>query len=184
VHARPVFLRIDVSEHSDAASRDGSHDEAMKTESASFESLPVALDKATVADVMTVGVISCPPETPLTTVAQLMVTHRVHAVFVFDYGQEADETGGLWGLVSDLDLAAAVFDDVDRRTAGRVCASPLVTVMRDQPLEYASRLMVANSVSHLAVLDRVTERPVGVLSTFDIARAVAAERDARTGNRG
>jgi CBS domain-containing protein len=178
-----VFLRIDVSEHSDAASRHRSHDEAMKTESASFESSPVALDKATVADVMTVGVISCPPETPLTTVAELMVTHRVHAVFVFDYGQEADETVGLWGLVSDLDLAAAVFDDgVDLRTAGRVCASPLVTVMRDQPLEYASRLMVANSVSHLAVLDRATERPVGVLSTFDIARAVAAKRDARTGD--
>jgi CBS domain-containing protein len=140
----------------------------------------VALGEATVADAMTVGVISCRPETPLTTVARLMITHRVHAVFVFDDGQEADETVGLWGLVSDLDLAAAVFDDVERRTAGRVCASPLVTVRPDQPLEYASRLMVANSVSHLAVLDPATERPVGVLSTLDIARAAAAQRDTGT----
>jgi CBS domain-containing protein len=55
--------------------------------------------------------------------------------------------------------------------------------MRDQPLEYASRLMVDNSVSHLAVLDPVTKRPVGVLSTFDIARAVAADQDALAGHR-
>jgi CBS domain-containing protein len=155
----------------------------MKTEAASSESPPEALSKATVADAMTVGVISCPPETPLTTVAQLMITYRVHAVFVFDHDQEADETVGFWGLVSDLDLAAAVFDDLDRRTAGRVCASPLVTVRPDQPLEYASRLMVSKSVSHLAVLDPATRRPVGVLSTFDIARAAAAERDAGTDDR-
>jgi CBS domain-containing protein len=43
--------------------------------------------------------------------------------------------------------------------------------------------MVANSVSHLAVLDPATERPIGVLSTFDIARALAGERDASTGDR-
>ena len=62
-------------------------------------SIPVRADRpvpspflrATVADVMTEGLISCAPSTPLRSVARLMASHRVHSVFVFDYGQEDDE---------------------------------------------------------------------------------------------
>ena len=73
---------------------------------------PVAFDHARVADAMSHGVIHCAPETPLRTVARMMATYGVHAVYVFD---DADE---LLGLVSDLDLAAAACCDIDRRTAG------------------------------------------------------------------
>jgi len=60
--------------------------------SAIERSRPRALpfEDATVADAMSRGVIHCTPETPLRTVARLMETHNVHAVFVFDYGKEAD----------------------------------------------------------------------------------------------
>jgi CBS domain-containing protein len=126
----------------------------------------------TVADVMTAGVISCTPETPLRTIARLMAGYRVHAVFVF-----GDETAAeLWGLVSDLDLVAAAWAGVDDRTAGDSAVAPLVTVAGDDELEHAAQLMAENGVSHLAVLDPETQRPVGVVSTLDIARAVADER--------
>ena len=128
---------------------------------------------ATVADAMTTGMISCPPEASLRHVAELMARHGVHAVFVFDYGQEADETVELWGLVSDLDVAAGAWAGIEKRTAGRSALTPLVTVTSDDDLRHAAQLMVERSTAHLAVVDPKTERPVGVISTLDIARAVA-----------
>jgi CBS domain-containing protein len=128
-----------------------------------------------VGDQMTAGLISCPPSTPLRNVAKLMADHRVHAIFVFDYGDEDDESPELWGLVSDLDIAAAAVGDVDGRTAGDSAVTPLVTVKSDTPLLAAAQRMAQTGSSHLAVVDSSTRRPVGVLSTLDVARAVALQ---------
>jgi CBS domain-containing protein len=159
----------------DEGRADAGDDAAMST-TAQLPTLPVPIDEATVGDAMSAGVISCPPETPLRTVARMMATYRVHAVFVFDYGDEDDESVELWGLVSDLDLAAAVCADVDARTARSSAVTPLVTVASDEPLERAAQLMAEHGIAHLAVVDRSTRRPIGVVSTLDIARAVAAGR--------
>ena len=140
------------------------------------------LDSVTVADAMTAGVINCAPNTPLRTVAKLMTTYRVHAVFVFDYADGADDGFELWGLVSDLDLVAAARCGLERRTAGESAVTPLVTVLGTDTLARAAELMAANGVSHLAVVDTSMPRPVGVLSTLDIAREIASpgsRRDAR-----
>jgi CBS domain-containing protein len=146
---------------------------------------PVTLATATVADAMTVGVINCTPETPLSEVARIMARYRVHSVFVhsvfvYDYGDEDDEAAELWGLVSDLDLVAAAWAGVDERTAGDSAVAPLVTVRSDDRLEHAAQLMAESGVSHLAVMDETSERPVGVLSSLDIARVIAdVPRDGR-----
>jgi CBS domain-containing protein len=124
---------------------------------------------------MTTGLISCTPDSALRAVAHLMATHRVHAVYVFDYGVEDDEDVHLWGLVSDVDLVAAARADIDELTAGDSAVTPLVSVQSDEPLDRAAQLMAENGVSHLAVTDPKTSRPVGVLSTLDIARIVAGE---------
>jgi CBS domain-containing protein len=145
----------------------------MKTSIRSRGSTTVPFMRATVADVMTEGLISCAPSTPMRSVARLMATHRVHSVFVFDYGQEDDETTELWGLVSDLDLVAAAWADVDEQTAGESAVTPLVYVAQSDDLRHAAQLMAESGVSHLAVVDPATQRPVGVVSTLDIARAIA-----------
>jgi CBS domain-containing protein len=163
----------DVRAGADGGAPDPDDDAAVNTTHA-LPTLPVPLDEATVGDAMSAGVISCPPETPLRTVARMMATYRVHAIFVFDYGDEDDESVELWGLVSDLDLAAAACVDVDARTARGRAVTPLVTVANDEPLERAAQLMAENGIAHLAVVDRRTKRPIGVVSTLDIARAVAA----------
>lgn len=126
----------------------------------------------TVADAMTPRMIHCAPETPLRQVARLMVEHEVHAVYVFDYGIEDDENVRMWGLVSDLDLVAAQ-PVIDERTAGNSAVTPIVTVSPDERLDRAAQLMAESANAHLAVVDRRTGRPVGVLSTLDIARVVA-----------
>jgi CBS domain-containing protein len=143
------------------------------------EQPPVPFCDASVADAMSHGVIRCAPETPLRTVARIMATYNVHAVYVFDYGDEADESVELWGLVSDLDVAAAACGEIDRRTAGHSAVTPLQTVLSDQPLAEAAELMSLKGTAHLAVLDPVTQRPVGVVSTLDVARAIAAGQGVR-----
>lgn len=125
-----------------------------------------------VADVMSPRVIHCTPETPLEDVARVMATNHVHAVYVFDYGTEDDEAVLMWGLVSDLDLVAAL-PVIDERVAGNTAVTPLVTVSSDESLERAAQLMSETANAHLAVIDPLTDRPAGVLSTLDIARAIA-----------
>jgi CBS domain-containing protein len=127
-----------------------------------------------VSEAMTTGVISCPPDTPLRRVAQIMARERVHAIYVFDYGDEDDETVQLWGIVSDLDLVAAGRGDIDDLTARDASVTPLVSARSDDSLARAAQLLAEHGVSHLAVIDPYARRPVGVLSTLDIARVLAA----------
>ncbi len=143
------------------------------------QELPVPFEIATVADAMSPGVISCPPETPLRIVARMMATFSVHSVFVFEHQDEDDENPQLWGVVSDLDLVAASRLDVDTRTAGACAVTPLVTVSSEAPIEDAAELMAQHGIAHLAVLDPHTQRPVGVISTLDVARSIAAGNGVR-----
>lgn len=68
-----------------------------------------------------------------------------------------------------------MFDlDIDVRTAGEAAGSPIVTASPDDPLDRAAQLMREYSTSHLVVVDPVTDRPTGIISTLDVAAAVAA----------
>jgi CBS domain-containing protein len=137
------------------------------------EDFPVPFETGTVGDVMTHGVISCPPETPLRVVARMMATHGVHAIFVFEYMEE-DVAPHLWAVVSDLDLVAATRLDLDTLTAGATAVTPLVSVAADSSIGEAGSLMAQYGIAHLAVTEPGSRRPIGVISTLDIARAIAA----------
>jgi CBS domain-containing protein len=128
-----------------------------------------------VSDAMSRGVISCPPETPLRVVARMMATFGVHAIFVFEHTDEDDEAPRLWAVVSDLDLVAATGLDLDSLTAGATAVTPLVSVGADKSIAEAGSAMAQYGIAHLAVTDPDHDRPIGVISTLDIARAIAAE---------
>jgi len=134
---------------------------------------PVAFETGTVGDAMSHGVISCPSETPLRVVARMMTTYGVHAIFVFEYAGD-DDALHLWAVVSDLDLVAATRLDLDTLTAGATAVTPLVSVAADSSLEEAGSLMAQYGIAHLAVTEPGSRRPIGVVSTLDIARAIAA----------
>jgi CBS domain-containing protein len=143
------------------------------------QELPIPFEIATVGDAMSHGVISCPPETPLRVVARMMATFGVHAIFVFEHTDEDDEASRLWALVSDLDLVAATRLDLDMVTAGKTAVTPLVSIGADRPIAEAGGLMSMYGIAHLAVTDPDSRRPIGVISTLDIARAIAAGHDPR-----
>ena len=79
-----------------------------------------AFRNASVADVMTPGIITCAPETPLATVAELMATRSVHAVAVG--GIAANHL--VWGVIDSLDLVRALRDPDAHAVAERSAARP------------------------------------------------------------
>jgi CBS domain-containing protein len=127
------------------------------------------LDATTVADVMHKGVVTCSLHAPMTDVARKMATHRIHCVVVWNEPAR-NETAELWGVVSDLDLIkVATTEDLSARTAGESAASPPLMVTTDETLERATQMMAEHEMTHLVVVDPSTKKPVGVLSTLDVA---------------
>ncbi len=132
------------------------------------------LEELRAIDAMHPGMISCPPETPLRTVARMMATYRVHAIIVHALGEDELPGGNRWGVVTDADLVRTALDrGLDEVTAEQVAATPALVVGTAEPLERAVQLMVEHEVSHLIVVERHSARPIGVISTLDVARALA-----------
>jgi CBS domain-containing protein len=130
------------------------------------------LEHATVAEAMHRGVITCPSDASLRTVAQMMAAYRVHCIFVVYEPEETDPNS--LSVVSDLDLAGGLMDGgLDQRTAGELAATPLVTIHADEALDRAAQLMVEHGTAHLVVMEPGTGIPAGVLSTLDLARCAA-----------
>jgi CBS domain-containing protein len=126
-----------------------------------------------VEDAMHAGVLTCDRDAPLSEVAGTMARELVHCVVV---ESGSGGSGPPWGIVSDLDLvAAATVRDLGEQTAGGSAASPVVMVTPEETLERAAQLMTEHGTSHLIVADRERIRPVGVLSTLDIAAILAGE---------
>ena len=132
-----------------------------------------SLDQLMVADAMHPGVVTCPLETPLRDVAWMMGVYRIHAVVV--YGEPGEDGPELWGVVSDLDLVeAAAAGDFEERTAAGIAATPLLMVEQTDTLTRAAQIMGEHEVAHLIVVEPSGRRPIGVLSTLDVARRLGS----------
>jgi CBS domain-containing protein len=131
-----------------------------------------SIEELRVFDVMHPGMISCPPDTSLRVVARMMATYRVHAILV--HGDEDAPAGERWGVVTDADLVRAAREvDLDEVTAGRIAGTPVLVVTTVDSLQRAIQLMVEHEVTHLVAIERHSGRPLGVVSTLDVARALA-----------
>lgn len=127
------------------------------------------LDSTRVADVMHQGVVTCSLYAPMSSVARTMTANRIHCVVVWNEPAR-DEAAELWGVVSDLDLVRiASTEDLSERTAGGSAATPALMVAPGDSLRRAAQLMAEYEVTHLVVVDPKSAKPVGVLSTLDLA---------------
>jgi len=132
----------------------------------------LSLDSARVVDVMHPGVYTCSFETPLATVARMMATHRVHCIV--GLGDVTEDDTRVWGLVSDGDVVAAAATDHVHRTAGGSAATQAVTIGPRDGVRRAAELMSEHRLSHLLVVEPGSDRPLGVISTLDIAAVMGA----------
>jgi CBS domain-containing protein len=131
-----------------------------------------ALEHATVSDAMHPGILACEPDASLQEVAQMMATHHVHCLAVVGISHEEPQCG-VWSVISDLDLVRAGIRDGDTPSARSIAQQPLVTVDPSTALREAGELMLTQKVSHLVVTEPGTQRPIGILSTADVAGILA-----------
>ena len=131
-----------------------------------------SLDDIRVEEAMHHGVLTCALEARLTDVAAMMAENQIHCVV--GLGDVTEDDTRLWGVISDHDLVAvAATEDPAARTAGGAAGTDVITIAPEASVRAAAELMSANRVTHLLVIAEGSDRPLGVISTLDVARAVA-----------
>jgi CBS domain-containing protein len=132
-----------------------------------------SLAHATVADAMHPGIMACDPDASLTEVARMMASHHIHSVVVMGLSQNRPGESLVWGIISDLDLIRAGVGTGPEQSASSLALAPVVTVEASTPLREAAELMLTHHSPHLLVVEAGAGRPVGILSTLDIAGILA-----------
>ncbi len=122
-----------------------------------------------VADVMSHGIVTCPPETPLRSAARAMTERRSRSLVVL----AAD--GRPLGIVTGHDLLSLYGAKGDGATVRDVMSSSLLTASPELPLREAADLMLKHEVHRLIVVDpaKPDAPPLGIVSTSDIVAEMA-----------
>jgi CBS domain-containing protein len=137
-------------------------------------STPSSLPAARVAEAMHHGIVTLPPHSSLQEAATEMAANQVHCVVVEGLARGADRNEHLvWGILSDMDLMRAVAAGRMDVVAGELAATEILTVDPRETVERVATMMADHDVSHVIVVSHETGEPVGVISTLDIAGALA-----------
>jgi CBS domain-containing protein len=132
-----------------------------------------------VRDLMTLGPVTVRGGAPLVVADMLMRDFGVSGLPVID------GKGELIGVLSRTDLMALAGDPrVDAwqgRSVAATMTAPGLTVEADALLVEAAAQMEEHRVHRLVVVEPEGGRPIGILSTTDIVRAVAAGGDVSDG---
>lgn len=140
-----------------------------------------------VRDIMTKGVVTIPPETPLKVAARTMIEWGISGLVV------VDEEGVVRGILSEADfLPKERGRETARRrrflrlfgrsqetrahsaraaaqTVAQAMSSPAITIDADRPVALAAARMLERSVTRLPVMDN--GRMVGIITRSDLLRA-------------
>lgn len=130
----------------------------------SSDGMSASTGRTMVRDVMTRGVETAAPDTPIAEVARRMRDLDVGSLPVTDGNR-------LLGIVTDRDLsvrATAAAKDPNNTRVREVMSPELAWVFDDEPADAAARVMRERQIRRLPVLDR-TDRLVGVVALADLA---------------
>jgi CBS domain-containing protein len=130
----------------------------------------------TVGDLMTPNPLTVRADAPLVKAAHLLDQHGVHGLPVID------EEGELVGVVSQTDMLRArttrhLWDQWKGLQVRHLMSSPALTVPVTTSLADAAAQMEENQVHRLVVVSSDEATPIGIVSTTDLVRAIAAEVD-------
>lgn len=121
-----------------------------------------------VTEFMTPDPVTVPADATLSEVAELMLSHRIHRVFV-------RAEGATRGVVTTRDLMRAISDQRVESPLSDHMSSPLFTVRAEEPVSLAVERLEKARVTGLVVMDE--EWPVGVFTQVEAleARDLAAD---------
>lgn len=122
-----------------------------------------------VKDIMHVGLISCPLNTPIPDVARAMVKNNISAIIV------TDETGHLAGLIARTELVVLYgYQEMwPHMTAEQVMVRNVATIAPEETAAKAAQEMNRLKFDRLIVTETTAggkHKPVGVVSMTDIVR--------------
>jgi predicted transcriptional regulator len=131
----------------------------------------------TINDIMHKGLIICPPDASLGTVAALLTKHHVHALLV------EEEAGPPLGVISDFDLLVGEWLSVDEEslnamrklTARDLMTRPIESIEVGASVHQAATRMDKTGVHRMLVTD--AGKPVGVLSVSDLVAGIASQEE-------
>jgi predicted transcriptional regulator len=109
-------------------------------------------------ELMSTGPLVCEPTTSLRAAARTCLEHEVHRLFVVDRGR-------LVGVLSTVDLAAAVRDAGLERRIGEVMTTPIVTVEARSSVAAATALLDERHLTGVVVVE--DGWPVGMFAQPD-----------------
>jgi CBS domain-containing protein len=130
----------------------------------------VERERSCVGDVMSHGIVTCRPETPLWSAARAMTERRSRSLVVV----AAD--GRPLGIVTGRDLLFLYGGKEDGTTVRDVMSSSLLTASPELPLRKAADLMLEHEVHRLIVVDPPNVAPLGIVSTSDIVAEMGHPR--------
>jgi len=119
--------------------------------------------RATIQDVMTTNLVTCPSSATIADAARLMRDRNIGDVLVTRDGDK------LAGIVTDRDLVVRCLADgaAADATLDRACTGELVSVTPDSSIDDAAKVMRERSVRRLAVVSE--GRAVGIVTLGDLA---------------
>ncbi|HEX8975471.1 MAG TPA: CBS domain-containing protein [Solirubrobacteraceae bacterium] len=126
-----------------------------------------------VREIMRPGVLTCRPSATAAEVARLMGNAHVHCVAVLASDDEEGRPPHIRGVVTDLDLLAAVPEPDRYPDAHRLARRPAVVLHPTMTVEQAATLMRAYHADHAVVVDAPGRVPAGIVSAHDIAQCIA-----------
>ena len=119
-----------------------------------------------VKDVMTLNPTSCPPDTTLRDVAQLMRDEDIGEVPIV----AEDGAGKLLGVVTDRDIvvrAVAAGHDISAVHASDCMTAPAVTCNENDTLEECAQAMASHRIRRMPIVDESGEL-CGILAQADL----------------
>ena len=111
---------------------------------------------------------TCAPGTRLCDAARLLERHRIHRLFVVEGDRPV-------GVISTLDLAAAVRDARIETPISELMTAPVVTAPATAPLAFAVTLLDQSHLTGLVVVDE--RQPIGVFTQSEAIAARDLPRD-------
>jgi len=117
-------------------------------------------------------IITCRPEDTIETAATLLATNHIGAMPV------RDADGRIVGMFSERDIIRAFSQrgrEVQRLLVGDLMSTALIVCTPDDAMVTARRLMKANRIRHLLVMQ--DRRLVGLLSISDVLEVILRDTD-------
>lgn len=127
-----------------------------------------------VRDVMSRGVLTVTPDTPIKKIAGILIDEDISGIAV------VSPEGEVMGVISEIDIVKVFVDKWEELTADDIMSSSVKTIEPDHTISEAAEIMRDLNIHRLLILSgasgRIRAIPIGILCASDILKAIVEEK--------